>query len=265
MSVLAIDIGNSRIGFGVFTAGKQKDAATRLNHHELDQELVRTLTTLWETTRGESRELEEEADVVISSVVPRLVARFAPIVEQQLGVKARIIGDDLKVPLKTHLREHSGVGQDRLLGALAAYVNTERACAVIQAGSALVVDCVNDDGIFEGGAILPGLQMSAKALHDFAAQLPNVSLTPPEESDAFGRYTQEAINLGLYVGARGAVRELIERYATALGHWPHVVATGGDAQAVLGPLEIVDSFVPDLVLQGAALTWEHERMREENK
>jgi type III pantothenate kinase len=130
----------------------------------------------------------------------------------------------------------------------------------VQLGTALVVDCVDDEGIFRGGAIAPGLQMSAKALHDFAAQLPAVSLTPPEDATPFGRFTQEAINLGLYVGLRGAVRELLERYATALGAWPHVVATGGDASVLLGESGLVDSFVPDLVLQGAALTWEHQRM-----
>ena len=74
--------------------------------------------------------------------------------------------------------------------------------------------------------------MGAKALHEFAAQLPETSLTPPTNDVPFGRFTQEAINLGLFVGARGAVREMLERYATALGSWPHVVATGGDAQAI---------------------------------
>ena len=151
------------------------------------------------------------------------------------------------------------MGTDRLLAALASYVNVEAACAIVQVGSALVVDCVDAEGIFRGGAIAPGLQMGAKALHEFAAQLPDVSLTPPEDGEPFGRYTQEAINLGLYAAARGGVRELIERYASALGNWPHVVATGGDATALLGAMEIVDSFVPDLVLQGAALAWEHHR------
>ena len=107
-----------------------------------------------------------------------------------------------------------------------------------------------------------------RPLNEHTAQLPTVSLTPPEDSEPFGRYTQEAINLGLYVGARGAIRELIERYATALGNWPHVVATGGDAHALLGgpsssiAADLVDSFIPDLVLQGAALAWEHDRRQE---
>jgi type III pantothenate kinase len=262
MSVLAIDIGNSRVGFNVFTHGKVQDPSIRLHHYELDKDLAATLRTLWEKAERETREAQDDdTEVVITSVVPGLTERIEYSALQYLNAKARHIGREIKVPVKTMLRDENTVGQDRLLGALAAYVNVEKACAIVQVGSALVVDCIDDEGIFRGGAIAPGLIMGAKALHDFAAQLPEASLTPPADDVPFGRFTQEAINLGLFVGARGAVRELLERYATALGAWPHVVATGGDAQALLGTTELVDSFVPDLVLQGAALAW--EKWREE--
>jgi type III pantothenate kinase len=248
----------------VYTSGKAQDAAVRLTHAELDKELASTLKNLWEKAQRETREHEDDdTEVVIASVVPALAERIEYSALQYLNAKSRRIGRELKVPLKTMLRDETTVGQDRLLGALAAYVNVEKACAIVQVGSALVVDCIDDEGIFRGGAIAPGLTMAAKALHDFTAQLPESSLTPPAEDVPFGRFTQEAINLGLYAGARGTVRELLERYATALGAWPHVVATGGDAQALLGSTtggsELVDSFVPDLVLQGAALAWEHFR------
>jgi type III pantothenate kinase len=261
MSVLAIDIGNSRIGLAVFTAGKAQDPALRLTHAQLDTDLAATLKTLWDKAQHESSEAgDEDTEIVIASVVPELTARIEHSARQYLAsAVTRIIGRDLKVPLKTALRDESTVGQDRLLAALAAFVNVEAACAIIHAGSALVVDCIDADGIFKGGAIAPGLQMSAKALHDFTAQLPIPSLTPPTDEFAFGRYTEEAINLGLFVGARGAIRELLERYATALGSWPHVVATGGDASALLADSDLVDSFIPDLVLQGAALAWEKSR------
>jgi type III pantothenate kinase len=260
MSVLAIDIGNSRVGLGVFTQGKSKDPAIRLNHSDLDRDLPTTLRDLWQTTQSETHEDgDEEPGIVISSVVPDLTRKIQQAIAAAKMEEAQVVGKDLTVPLKTKLRDETTVGMDRLLAAMASYVNVEAACAIVQVGSALVVDCIDDEGIFRGGAIAPGLQMGAKALHEFAAQLPDVSLTPPEEGEPFGRYTQEAINLGLYAAARGCVRELIERYATALGNWPHVVATGGDAMTLLGAMEIVDSFVPDLVLQGAALTWEHHR------
>jgi len=261
MSVLAIDIGNSRVGFGVFTAGKSQDPALRLKHAELDSELAATLKKLWERTQAESAAADDEdSEVVIASVVPAATERIAYSVKQYLDAPVRIVGKDVRVLLKTKLRDETTVGQDRLLAAMAAYVNVEKACVIVQVGTALVVDCIDDDGIFQGGAIAPGLQMGARALHEFSAQLPSVSLTPPDDAVPYGRFTEEAINLGLYAGARGGVRELIERYATALKGWPHVVATGGDALALLGEMEIVDSFVPDLVLQGAALAWEAWRV-----
>lgn len=260
MSVLAIDIGNSRVGFNVFTAGKAQDAALRITHAQLDTDLASTLKSMWEKCEGETRSNEDDSsDVVIASVVPEVTTRIAQAVLSELGIHAKIIGEHLSIPLKTSLRDEKNVGTDRLLGAMASYVNVESACVIIQLGSALVVDCVDDEGIFRGGAIAPGLQMAARALEAHTAQLPEASLTPPTDDVPFGRFTQEAINLGLYIGTRGAIRELVERYATALGNWPHVVATGGDAQALLGQSELVDSFIPDLVLQGAALVWEHHR------
>jgi type III pantothenate kinase len=266
MSVLAIDIGNSRVGFNVFTQGKAQDPAVRLHHPELDTELASTLAHLWQKAQAESSEAgDEDTEIVIASVVPELTRRIEKAARELLAGATgsaghpQIIGTDLKVPVKTMLKDETTVGQDRLLAAMAAFVNVEAACAIVHAGSALVVDCIDDEGIFRGGAIAPGLQMGAKALHEFTAQLPIPSLTPPTNEAPFGRFTQEAINMGLYVGARGTIRELLERYATALGAWPHVVATGGDAQSILGDAELVDSFIPDLVLQGAALVWEKAR------
>jgi len=261
MSVLAIDIGNSRIGFNVFSAGQAADPAIRLHHAELEKELAPTLKALWERVNNESTDAhDDDTEIVIASVVPDLTQRLERAAAEHLAVKPRLIGRDIKVPLKTMLKDETTVGQDRLLAALAAFVNVEAACAIVHCGSALVVDCIDDEGIFRGGAIAPGLQMAAKALHEFTAQLPIPSLTPPTDEFPFGRFTQEAINLGLFVGARGTIRELLERYATALGAWPHVVATGGDASALLTDTDLVDSFIPDLVLQGVALAWEKSRL-----
>src|SRR5438477_8011097 len=206
MSVLAIDIGNSRVGFNVFTDGKAQDPAQRLTHAELDTQLATTLKSLWERAEAETSDNhDDDTEIVIASVVPELTQRVEYSALQYLNTKARLIGRDFKVPIKTALRDETTVGQDRLLGAMAAYVNVENACAIIHAGSALVVDCIDSEGIFRGGAIAPGLLMAGKALHEFAAQLPSASLTPPTDDIPFGRFTQEAINLGLFASARGTV------------------------------------------------------------
>ncbi len=99
-------------------------------------------------------------------------------------------------------------------------------------GTAITIDCVNDEGVFQGGAILPGLDMAAKSLQAGTAQLPLVELSNPDW--VFGKDTRQAIVGGLVYGARGALRELVETYATELGHWPVVILTGGDAALVCG-------------------------------
>ncbi len=255
MSVLAIDIGNTRVGLGVFLNGKGLDPAQRILHGHIDSELPGAVKSLWQAARH--AEGNGDSGVVIAGVVPALTAKVKQIVRQSIGAEAEVAGEDFKIPLKLKLRDESTVGVDRLLGALSAYVNTESACVIVSVGTALVVDCIDADGVFLGGAIAPGLALGATALHEHAALLPKVTLTPPPSGEPFGTTTQGAINLGLYVGARGAVRELIERYAAALGSWPHVVATGGDARTLLEETSLVDSLIPDLVLQGAALAWEH--------
>ncbi|MGC8623689.1 MAG: type III pantothenate kinase [Phycisphaerae bacterium] len=255
MSVIAIDIGNTRVGVGLFKAGKSTDPAMRFNQAEIQSEMLAYLEKLCVGTMDGG---QRPAGVVLASVVPEWTMRVTELINLRCGMAPQIIGSELKIPLQTSLTDESTIGVDRLLGALAAYVNTEQACVIINAGTALVVDGIDADGIFLGGAIAPGLAMAAKAMHTGTAQLPLANLEIPTEP--FGRNTMEALNLGAYAALRGAARYLLERYAEKLGNWPHVVATGGDAMRLFGDSGLVDSFIPDLVLQGAALVWEHHHL-----
>lgn len=254
MSVIAIDVGNTRIGIGLFTAGKSADPALRFNHADIQSEVLGYLKKLCSgVTNGGQR----PDGIVLASVAPEWTSRVAELVSNHCDLPPRIIGADLKIPLQTNLMDETTVGVDRLLGALSAYVNVEQACAIISAGTALVVDCIDDEGVFLGGAIAPGLTLAAQAMHTGTAQLPMADLEPPTE--LIGRNTMEALNLGVYAATRGAVGYLLEKYAEKLGRWPYVVATGGDAMRIFGDSGLIDSFIPDLVLQGAALVWEHHQ------
>ncbi len=250
MSILALDIGNSRIGLGIYDDGKSADAAVRIASANLADQLPQALRELID------RHSSPIEHVALASVVPNAVQPAATAVRQVLGMEAQIVGRDIPIPLEMRLKDASTVGVDRLLGALTAYVNTQSPCAVISCGTALVVDCIDAEGVFRGGAIAPGLSVAARALHTHTAQLPIADLTPP--TGPLGLSTMEALNLGLYAQMRGAVRYLLEQYADLLGVWPHVVATGGDAQRVLGESELVDSLIPDLVLQGVALVCQYK-------
>ena len=124
-------------------------------------------------------------------------------------------------------------------------------------GTALTIDAVSEKGIFLGGAIMPGLQIAADALHERTAALPRVvPSVPPRDSVPLGRNTTEAIEIGLYVGYQGMIREVIERYATAMGHWPSVIATGGDAPLFAAGCPWIDRVVEELPLLGIALAYD---------
>jgi type III pantothenate kinase len=143
------------------------------------------------------------------------------------------------------------VGVDRVCSAAAAYERVNGACAVASFGTAMTVDCVSSEGHFLGGAILPGFDLSYAALNDGTAQLPRIAVGPP--AGVFGRNTHDAILNGVAFGAVGALREIVERFATELREWPQLVVTGGNGALIAELADFVDSVVPDLCLMGIAL------------
>lgn len=160
------------------------------------------------------------------------------------------------LPLEVKLPQPDYVGIDRLLTALAArhLVPQGDPLVVVDLGTAITVDYVSAAGEFRGGAILPGVAMSAQALEHFTDLLP---LVPMDQLDqppaALGTDTVSAIRSGLYWGAVGAVRELIARLVPA-GQQARVVLTGGAAPAVAKLLDPSARCEPHLSLLGIALS-----------
>ena len=150
-------------------------------------------------------------------------------------------------------------GVDRVLNIAAAYEQMGKACVVVDAGTAVTVDCCDDSGAFLGGAIAPGVSLMLDALHEKTAALPRVEFAAP--TGAFGRDTNDAIRQGVYHGIRGMVRELVENYATQLGHWPDVIATGGDAADLFAGWELIHAVSPDLTFYGIALAYADHHIR----
>jgi len=117
----------------------------------------------------------------------------------------------------------------------------------------VTVDLVSDEGSLLGGAILPGVRVQLAALHEHTALLPIVEPAFPQ--DPIGRGTVEAMQNGVCRGLAGAVRGLVEAYATALNHWPQTVATGGDAVFMAPHCDFLDNVVADLCLRGVGLAY----------
>jgi len=244
-ALLVIDMGNTRVGLGIWDSDGLHNA--RQEAVDKPERWEPALKSLWEEMNGERRA------VVIASVNPQSTARAQAMAEEVSGLSALRVRDDLPLPMPLDLENHDEVGVDRVCCAAAAYERVQAACAVASFGTAITVDCVSGDGRFLGGAILPGLEMACNALHSGTAQLPRVHPDTPQA--VFGKNTHDAIVNGVVYGVLGALRELVERYATELGEWPQLVITGGNASLISNLAEYVDAVVPDLCLMGIALAY----------
>ena len=160
------------------------------------------------------------------------------------------------LPLQLAVDFPTKVGVDRLVAAVAANVirQPDRPAIVIDAGSAITVDLVAADGSFQGGTIYPGFRLSAEALFGGADLLPLAILEPLQEPpSALGKNTEAAIRSGLFWGAVGAVKELVDRLAETLAAPPQVFITGGDLRRLSAQVPSAE-YVPHMVLGGIVVS-----------
>lgn len=196
---------------------------------------------------------QRAAAAVIGSVVPDATERVRQIVSDTLDREALVIGDAIPLPMDVAVKDPTAVGVDRVCAAFATYDRVGTGCITVDFGTAVTVDLVDDDGSFLGGAILPGVKMQLRSLHEYTSALPDVEAGVPELP--YGRDTAEAIQTGVCRGLAGAVRGLVEAYASHLNRWPQVVATGGDVAFMKPYVDVVDTFATDLTLRGIGLAY----------
>lgn len=251
MRLLAVDIGNTAVKAALFAA-VQPSAGT-LPTPDFMAEAPAAVDN--EAALPDSWPLDGVPWFVSSVNRPLCERLFAWHSRRGLQPAPRLL-DVRDLPLRVDVEFPERVGLDRLATAVAAdwLRKPARPAVVVDAGTALKVHAVSSDGVFLGGAILPGLRLASESLHANTDRLPRVPVStndmPPA---AIGRHTEAAIRSGIYWGAVGAVRELLARMRSELASDPQVFITGGDA-AGLSPLIDHDTrFVPHLCLAGIAL------------
>lgn len=259
--LLAIDIGNTRVKLGVFPnaaecIAKAQSAALPLAAPVLPEPAE---VASFDPAAAEFAERVAEwlAQLGPAKAVASSVNRTTAAVIEQLTTTRWLSNTEL--PIEVRVDEPQRVGIDRLLAAVAANQlrRPQTPAIVVDLGTALKVDLISADGAFCGGAIAPGIRMSARALCEQTDALPESELVELNESPpSVGTNTHAAIRSGLYWGAVGAVRELIARHRDGLTTPPQVFLTGGAAPAVaklIGSPEYTVRYVPDLVLRGIAV------------
>lgn len=255
INLVVLNVGNSRLAVGSFVAGELGEVTRVPLEGATADTLAEHVGEAWLSVQG-----RDNAAVVAASVNPAMNEIVAKAVAQATdGRRVVWVGKDLELPIKVKTEKPEETGVDRVLAVAAAYEQIGKACVVVDCGTAITVNVCDDKGQFLGGAIAPGVRMQLDALHDKTAQLPAVRFAAP--TDPWGASTQQAILHGVFHGIRGMVKELVENYATELGAWPDLVATGGDAATLFNDWELVHAIAPNLVLYGTALAYAEHHIK----
>ena len=259
--LLAVDIGNSSIKFGVF----DRDQLT---------------TKFFVTTRRDylPAEIAEHVGdrlfgpfdaVIISSVVPEIDAAMAAYISSNLRIEPRFVtttddfGLKFRFPIDT-------IGTDRLVNSFAAVEKYGAPCIVVSLGTATTIDVINQDREYLGGLIAPGMIVTAKALALTASKLPEIEISKPE--CIIADTTKTAIQSGIVYGHIAMVEglskrvkaELSEPSAVAEGLTPRKnnaanikgVATGGFADFIAKETDLIDIVDNDLTIDGLRMLFQ---------
>lgn len=249
--VLAIDVGNSRykVGFLESTIDAGLPTCVESAAIPLAADLPWDVIAAWLRSAGEWRGIVAGSNPAgIRKVLGTWPANWpSPL----------LLDDPARFPIEVDVDAPGTVGIDRLLNAVAANVirDSGRPVIVVDSGTATTVDAISADGVFRGGAILPGFELASRALHQYTALLPYVPVEELDEgSPVVGRNTRDALRSGLFHAQVGAVRELVTEMSQTLSPVanPHVLLTGGGAHP-LAPRLPKAELVPHLTLQGLVL------------
>ncbi|TEU02164.1 MAG: type III pantothenate kinase [Dehalococcoidia bacterium] len=253
--LLAIDIGNTNIAFGVFdgeTLRATWNVATDINK-TADEYAVLLLNLL----PREGLAPTDIDHVSIACVVPPLLTIFEELSQRYFKIPPLIVGPGVKTGVSICTDNPREVGADRVANAAAAHHLYGGPLIVIDFGTATTLDALSKEGDYLGGAIAPGIGIAAEALFERASKLPRVELIPPEH--AIGKNTVTTMQSGIIFGYVGLIEGLVTRIKQELGGEAYVVATGGLAEVIATETKVIDTVDMHLTLIGLRLIHELNR------
>lgn len=245
--ILAIDVGNTNIVFGLFSEGRLLDS------WRLRSEESRTIDESWALFQQLALTYEINLPalkgVVIGSVVPKLTFVFRKMTTRFLGMEPLEVSGALDLGIRLLVDTPREVGADRIANAYAGRLLYGKPSIVIDFGTATTYDVVDENGSFIGGAIAPGIETSANYLLQKAALLHRIDFNVP--ATAIGTNTQTNLTSGILFGAADMVDGMVERIKKEKdwGDIP-VVVTGGLGKVIAGISKAITHFDEDLTLKG---------------
>ena len=253
--LFAIDVGNTQILMGVYEGDELRF------HWRLSTNRARTVDefgilarTLFSLDGLQARDVEQ---IVISSVVPPLDGVLERLGKEYFDVEPLFVTPALVHDMPVLYEPVSDVGSDRIVNAVAVREMYGKPAIVVDFGTATTFDVIDADGAYLGGAISPGIGISADALTRRAARLPRVEIARPDT--VIGRNTVGSMQAGIFFGYVDLVNGIVGRLTEELGAEPVVVATGGWAPIIAPECPRVQHVDPLLTLTGLRIIAERYR------
>ncbi|ERI05685.1 type III pantothenate kinase [Atopobium sp. oral taxon 810] len=271
---LAVDIGNTQTTLGLIA-----DDETLLRQWRMATSRTDTADSLHARLYGYFHmlgyKLQDINDVAIAGVVPTLTQSWIYLAKEISGATPLVIDASRDCGIEVALPDPSQVGADRIANAVAAKTSYGAPVIVVDFGTATNIDVVDANGRFRGGAIMPGLQLSAAALFERAAKLSNVPLIAP--AHALGNSTETAVQSGIVIGAAVQAEGIVRRIQAELcAEWSQahdgatmprctIVGTGGLSSVVAEATDIFDVVDPDITIRGIRQIWLHRAEKRANR
>jgi type III pantothenate kinase len=250
--ILCLDVGNTQVHGGVFDKDKlicqfRKTSKDQSSSDEFGLFLRSIL-------RENEVNPKSITQIAFCSVVPSVVYSLRSACLKYFKITPFILQTGVKTGLRIKYKNPIEVGSDRIANAVAAtHMYPDKNLIIVDFGTATTVCVINKEKDYLGGAILPGIRISMEALESKTAKLPKVEIMKKES--AIGQTTVDSMQIGLYFGQMGMVREIVTRsQKEAFNNEPcQIVGTGGFS-TLFDKVGIFDIAIPDLALRGLYLS-----------
>ncbi len=253
--LLAIDVGNTNTVFGLYE-GKELRGSFRISTSDSStSDEIGMMMMQYYHFRG--YDPKETTAVIIASVVPPVMYSLTNAVRKYFGLNPVIVGQDVDAGVKNHYINPREVGMDRLVNAVSAIEKYGKPLIIVDIGTAITFDCIDQTGAYVGGAIFPGIKIAMEALFMKASKLPRVDIVRTEK--AIGRTTVHSMQSGAVRGYVGALTGIILDMQKELEGETKVIATGGMGRMMAEHCELINPMDIILTLEGLRLIYERNK------
>lgn len=241
--ILAIDIGNSNITFGIF------DGENLVKKFCLPSNLCISDEEYAQKIKEQVAEHKIEG-CVIASVVTGFDLRLKAVLDKVFSINSLVLTHDLPLGLKIKTDVPSELGADRIANSVGAIEMFKENCIIVDFGTATTVEIVTKNREFLGGLITAGINIQLGALSSKTSKLPEIKVSVPQKLIATD--TKDAMLAGVIYGTAAMAEGIVNRYKKVLAPEKFtVIATGGLSEFISEYTEnLFDFIVPDLTLYG---------------